>query len=151
MIFLLWCYTCVVGVFIRSPFPVEWLSHEIFLLFFLPLFAFYSFVSVFRTRCLSDGFRARSPLEKIKIFFFFFLCQIGQVLPAQYPRADTQTVDGETAWFRRVTPRKMREHAWQFSRLLSCVTFESRKLCCVSSFLRSAVRFGFDGKFRYLL
>lgn len=34
-------------------------------------FAFYSFMSVFRTCCLSDGCRARSPLETIKIFFFF--------------------------------------------------------------------------------
>lgn len=46
--------------------------------------------------------------------FHFFPCQIGQVFPARYPPADTQTVDRETAWFRWATPRKMREHVWQF-------------------------------------
>lgn len=45
--------------------------------------------------------------------FSFSLCQNRQVFPAQYPQADMQTVDRETAWFRQVTPWKRREHALQ--------------------------------------
>lgn len=96
------------GVFIRWNFPVKWwLNHEIYLFFCLLSTRSCHFSDYF-----SDGYRAQSPLEKIEIFFF--PCQIGQVFPAQYPQAYTQTVDRQTAWFSWVTPRKMREHTWQF-------------------------------------